>query len=99
MSESEKKRSHITAHGETSYSPSSLLRALTANPLDYSQLRNGGEEDPPMRELGTVGKAGGLTVAESARALGYVARGEISEEALRAALDPLRMTGISPKGC
>ncbi|MGQ4506666.1 DUF881 domain-containing protein [Dermabacteraceae bacterium P13138] len=69
MSESEKKRSHITAHGETSYSPSSLLRALTANPLDYSQLRNGGEEDPPMRELGTVGKAG---VAVLAVALGFM---------------------------
>ncbi|MGQ4505961.1 class II fumarate hydratase [Dermabacteraceae bacterium P13103] len=38
--------------------------------------------------------AEGLTVAESARALGYVARGEISEEELHTALDPLRMTGI-----
>lgn len=39
---------HRTPHGENAYSPDSLLRALTANPLDLGLLRpqSPGEEEP-----------------------------------------------------
>lgn len=54
--------SRRTPHGETPYSPMSLLRALTSNPLDVEELRGteGGheEEAPPdtarMRVLTVV---------------------------------------------
>ncbi|MEE1617472.1 DUF881 domain-containing protein [Brachybacterium sp. J153] len=38
-----RERDHSTPHGETPYSPTSLLRALTANPYDVEALRR---EDP-----------------------------------------------------
>ncbi|WP_114854750.1 DUF881 domain-containing protein [Brachybacterium sp. YJGR34] len=53
MRESEPK--HPTPHGETPYSPTSLLRALTANPYDVDPLRKdehpAGEAAPPDNRI------------------------------------------------
>lgn len=63
-------RRHETPHGETAYSPVSLLRALTANPLDVDALRgtDGVHEEsaPPDTRLTRT-----LTVL-AAIALGFV---------------------------
>lgn len=83
-------RSHLTPHGENAYSPDSLLRALTANPLDIDSLRpteiTSAEASPPdtlaMRAFTFVlAVLLGITVAVSVLALRTSAVAEDSPRA------------------
>lgn len=74
-----------TPHGETAYSPSSILRALTQQPLDVGALREDDVEPRPPRRTRTALPTVGWTVL--AIALGLLVGVGIVDQRAAAVLD------------